>query len=491
MSEKTPFDESFQHKMNELPLPDENKSWQEMKQLLDEKEKRRPYFFFRYEKMAGALLLLLFLGLWLMIAPERKNLLTKRIDAKQNQTKSNNIHQRNLQQQTNGAELKSKNAPQQKDSFGFYSSEKTKTKIDIDSTQTYVSPYRNKMDVISKKQGLSEKKSMPSIPFSKRFIYTKSDSKENTSTIIRDSIYRALNDTLLYNQTAINKENYSAETLASIKKKDSLFLPTLKDSNEYTTVIADSLHTADHTSATAKAMIKIKRHKAYFIDAGVGIKQQLPFGGQKINTYNYNGDKALLKDYVPSVYLTVEKEKQWFLQAEFNYAAPRLVRDFIYWQHTNADYVHGNITRTENHLQKTFYNQVPISFNVYLHSSWSAGAGITYNWLQGAVASREVVISGAQPAVQITTQQTIPIKGYTDSFLYRSQMGVLLQAGYQKRRWFAGLRYLQDVQPFITYTLPNGTQKDKLNASFELMIRCRLFRSDKFSIAGHKHTKDK
>ena len=59
MSRKLPFEEAFNRKMNELPTPNEDKHWQQMKQLLDEKEKRRAFFFFRnYKVLGGAAIML-------------------------------------------------------------------------------------------------------------------------------------------------------------------------------------------------------------------------------------------------------------------------------------------------------------------------------------------------------------------------------------------------------------------------------------------------
>jgi hypothetical protein len=76
-------------------------------------------------------------------------------------------------------------------------------------------------------------------------------------------------------------------------------------------------------------------------------------------------------------------------------------------------------------------------------------------------------------------KQIIPMKHFNDSFLYKTQVHVLLQADYQWKRFSFGLRYTKDVQPYIKFTNPDGTVDEKRNQALQLMVRYRIWQSAK------------
>ena len=105
-----------------------------------------------------------------------------------------------------------------------------------------------------------------------------------------------------------------------------------------------------------------------------------------------------------------------------------------------------------------------------------------YNRLRGAVAEQKITTGDARSGAVTEAVQMMPVKGYTDSFLYRSQTSLLLQTGYVKNRWSAQLCFVKDMQPFIVYTLPDGSKTDKKNTSLQFLIGYQLFR---YSLPKH------
>ena len=97
-----------------------------------------------------------------------------------------------------------------------------------------------------------------------------------------------------------------------------------------------------------------------------------------------------------------------------------------------------------------------------------------YSWLHGAIAEREVSIHNVETQQQSISSRIEPIKGFTDSFLYKSQTYLLLQTAYQLHRFSFALRYTKDLQPYIKYTLPDGMVADKKNWSLEFVLRFSL-----------------
>ena len=216
------------------------------------------------------------------------------------------------------------------------------------------------------------------------------------------------------------------------------------------------------------------------ISAGIGLQQQIPLGGQKAVPYDYYGRTGSLSDYIPSVYLRVEKEEKWFVQGEFRYGAPQTLADFQYSRQTKID--SQNMTVTSFRLKKTYYHQLPLSFNYYVLPNFSVGIGGIYSRFHGAVSEKEVKKTDLQTQVETMSREIVNLQHFNDSFLYKTQVHALLQAEYHWKRFDFGLRYTKDVQPYIKYTQPDGHIDVKKNQTFQLLIRFRIWNSrDKFS----------
>ena len=212
--------------------------------------------------------------------------------------------------------------------------------------------------------------------------------------------------------------------------------------------------------------------KLRLFSAGITLQHPLPISGQTPVAYGYKAG-SLLADYIPSVWLRIERPKRWFFQGEFIYSAPQLVKAFAFSRQTRPDTGFTTIA-TILTMKKTFFHQIPLSFNYYLKSTWSLGAGVGYAWLQGAITQREVVRNTWQGQI-IDESSIIPVNQFTDSFLHRSHSFVLLQTEYKWKRFSAGIKYTRDLQSFITYISPDGRLIDKKNAALSLMLRFRLW----------------
>ncbi len=481
MSRKRSFEDSLKRKMNELPVPDENESWQKMKQLLDDNKKRKPFVLFKKEKITGATMLLLFLCLWLMISPEKMKHGSMADPLKRQVSEKEKNQKEKTNEVATGNRLSEKKADKKNtDSNHLSSAMQVPTDKETASVQPYNISDKNKLTTSHKKQFDVRKKPSFIATSSRKNFFNADHFKPNDYDIKkRRHNFSSQNSVTLQDKTFILGS--STETIADIDKDNNFFSFADDNSSRKMPVINDSLQKASAITTT-KTMISIKKRKAYFIEAGIGLQQQIPLNGQMIVSYQYNGDHTLVQDYIPSVYMKLVKENRWFIQAGFSYASPRLIKEFTYWQNTKTDYSHANTISDIYRLKKTFYSEVPVSFHFYVTPSWTIGGGIMYGWLRGAVAGRETVTYNALSGKQTTETQLLFVKAFTDSFLYKTQAGLLLQTGYEKNGWSVGLRYVKDMQPFVSYTLPDGRKNNKRNASLDLMIRYRLFQSKKFNL---------
>ena len=130
-------------------------------------------------------------------------------------------------------------------------------------------------------------------------------------------------------------------------------------------------------------------------------------------------------------------------------------------------------------LKKTYYHQLPVSFNYFLVSNLSVGIGGMYSHFYGAVTEKEITTFNTQTQAVSSIKQIIPVKHFTDSFLYKTQVHALLQADYHWKKFSFGLRYTKDIQPYIKYTRPDGTIDEEKNQSLQFILRYRLWNSRK------------
>ena len=117
--------------------------------------------------------------------------------------------------------------------------------------------------------------------------------------------------------------------------------------------------------------------------------QQLPVDGQKLVPYNSLGRKGTLADYIPSLYFRMYKDKKWFLQSEFRYGAPQNTKEITYKQQKLVDTNSNTTFSTSTKVKKTYYHQLPLSFNYFVLPNLSVGAGFTWNRFSNAVIEKE------------------------------------------------------------------------------------------------------
>lgn len=245
----------------------------------------------------------------------------------------------------------------------------------------------------------------------------------------------------------------------------------------------DSTHRNDTAALPVPLVVKegkTKKAKAasqIIWSAGVGMQQSIALQSQPSATPDSMGRKRAFFDYFPSVYLKAERGR-WAVQAEFQYGVPQPTAALSFSQKTTVYAASYVATETERlYLRRLYYHQLPVSLNYRLFPQLSVGIGGVYNIFQGAVVEREVSGKDVLGGDVDVRRQPEDIKGYRDSFFYKTTAGLLLQTDYHWKRLSLGLRYTQNLQPFIKYTQPNGAVADKANNALQAILRFRLWAS--------------
>ncbi|HEX2533676.1 MAG TPA: hypothetical protein VHK69_08070 [Chitinophagaceae bacterium] len=230
---------------------------------------------------------------------------------------------------------------------------------------------------------------------------------------------------------------------------------------------------ADSSDQKAKEATPPPRPRWAF-SAGLSVAQQIPLNGQTAVPYSAYGRKGSITDYLPAVYFRAQRNRI-FLQGGFRYGAPQQVKEITYSQQTVLDTFSGQLTHTSLRVKKTFYHQVPLSLHYRVTDRWSAGLGLVYNRFYGAVREEEVRSQRINaPADSAVSSKILPVQRQADSNFVRSHLYLMAETEYQWKRWGFGLRYQLGLQPYLRYTDPAGLLREEKNRNLQVFLRFRL-----------------
>jgi len=426
--------EALNKKLEELSLPDEEQSWQKMKALLDREEENDrilPPFFLT---CAGWALLILFIAGGVFIFwPSNEDSISKTDPTKKKEISAGNTPQ--LPQVKTSSDSNS-------DTIGFSSPSKIEHyQIPLDQKNKNLKTKVNNKIEEKKRTGAKRPVLLPL--------------KKNTDAgTPQPSVNSPINENPT--QTVQDKTSDSI-----ITKKDSV---QIKDTAALETIDKDSL------VVEKKIEPKEKKNQNFYFAAGLSLQQQLPIGGQSLTPYSAYGRKSSLSNYLPAIYLRFYKENRWSLQVDFRYGAPQATKELSYRSTTTRDSMRRTTTSATLRLKKTFYHQLPFSFNYSPFPDFSFGAGGMYSRFESAVSENELKVRNNQTNTETVTRRIIKIPSTTDSVFTASQWNYLLQAEYSWKKWGAGFRYTGGLQPFIRYT-ENGIKKEEKNHSLQVFLR--------------------
>jgi hypothetical protein len=468
MNERLPYELQLQQQWINLPLPDENMAWADMRHRLEEEDDRPVIAWWRKGcAVWGTLLLLLLATGWWVFRPERWFI----GETNMQQQKGNTPSSGKRTTDGNGVPGKNNNAPvngkgatagnntvsgrstittteggrKTKPAAGTTGSSKPKPVTDQTSSSIVSGdggkPGRNRQPVNNStqpQQPVSNASQKPVIDQPVPPADSISNSKKNNIPT-PDSVIAKI-DSVKKKDTVANKP-----TVASVPKTDS------------------------------------SKKRKIFYSAGIAGHQQIPLGGQKFTPYSSSGRKSSLADYIPSVYFRVNKENKWFIQGEFRYGAPQYTKEFLYKNQTKNDTINQtpySVTTTAK-LKKTFYHQLPVTFNYYVLPNWSLGAGLAWNKFSSAVSDQSIIGVNSNTLADTVLPGTGIVKIKKDSVFPNSYFQAVFETHYSWKRFSFGARYMFGLQPYIKFTLPNGGQQQEKNSSLQLFIRYELWRSGK------------
>ncbi len=473
MNERLPYEDELVNRLNDLPLPNEEMAWEDMRRRLEKDDGDKPVIVPLLKGCGGYAILLISLAIVLLLIIDPAKWFHTKVEEQPNnitvvETKTNDNKDRQggvgktvlpgstTKNNVNTDSLLSVN-DSLKSRFSADDSSEINNSAKIKRT-TYQRTGTAKN--VKRGDGIRSKKHQPvpvlllskgqvKVPISDAAPETAQDDLSNSKEI--EHPQKVAN-----NDSSLSKQSKDETGKDSIKHK------------AVDTIVPRQVPKQDSLQG-----------KPLYFGAGLGMHQLLPIAGQKSNPYNSLGRKSSLGDYIPSVYLRLYKDKKWFIQSEFRYGAPQYTKEIIFNQ-KKFDSIGSGIppTITNSTIKKTFYHQLPLSFNYFVVPGLSIGTGISFNRFQSALVQEDVYRGTTQsPDSLVSTELKTQEKA--DSNFVTTYIQALIEAQYKWKRISVGARYSFGLQPYLKFTLPGGEEGREKNSSLQLFIRYEFWRSGK------------
>lgn len=446
MSERLPYEEQLPQQLRDFPLPDEDAAWADMKRRLEEDDDDGIIVWWR-KGCAGLGLLLVALivtGWWFFTRHDRgEHHKEPVIPRKDLPVTADTVKNLSVTGRADTA-IVSKDISVMADPSSRIATDKVNSSI----------PQNQAVATTENRKG-SGKEQKPDKP-----VQVARDSSSEQKPAITSSVINKPDDTgklagSVNDSSVIHRAQVFIAGDSSNKKTD----PTKKI-------------TAPVNKDSAKKEKKSSSAE-YSISGGLGLTQQLPIAGQKAVPYSSQGRSFSLADYIPSVYFRFTRENRWFIQGEFRYGAPQYNKPLTYFY--QDDTTGSSSVVTEKQLQKTYYHQLPISFNYYITPEWAIGSGIVWNRFSKSVFQQSTRDPQASPD-SFLSKEIVVGKDPAAEGLSKSYLQGLIESQYQWKRFSFGARYTFGLSSYLHFTLPGQPERKETNRSLQLFIRYQLFK---------------
>lgn len=476
MNGSLPYEKQLQQQWIDLPLPDEDRAWADMKRRLEEDDDDGIIAWWRRGCVAGGFLLLVLLAMgWWVLQPRKWFSNAYKPGPATHQ--ENSPGQQGPKDSISTIEDNSRYNPSNENSNPVKPDTGDLQHDSLPVTQGIIISEDSDRPVSSKSTAGANKEPRAIVSKQTGELVVKTNAGRSVRRPTVKKQVEAKVDTRNQDpQTGINNQNpgmpvdhtipVTAEPAGT--KTDSVPAPVKPGTLTQTKRNKDSLPTPVVKRDSTKK-------KIVFFSAGIAMHQQLPVAGQNFTPYSSSGRKGTLADYIPAVYFRVNKKDKWFLQSEFRYGAPQYTKDFLYHQKSDSTAQLGK-TITSSRLKKTYYHQLPVTFNYYVLPNWAIGAGLSWNKFTSAVAEEEVIKPNSiiQPDSLVSR---LIVRSKNDSAFAKSYFQAVFETQYQWKKFSLGARYSFGLQPYIKFTLPGGAQQQERNTSLQVFLRYQFWKS--------------
>ena len=494
MNEQHPYDKLLADKLKKLPLPDIEKSWPEMRRLLDDEmpegggysKRRGGWWFF------GAVLVFIIAGSWTLMTLHfsRQNVDPPLTNSKNSSPPEADQAKKDVR----------KNSEKE---------EEADDKILLSTDQKIVNPSKTPTPLREKQ--LTEKNLAEQSSETTASVTPAPGHPDNTRTIVKGSAGKRAGNRA-GNRAGKSEGNSAGPASSSVLPGD----PTDERSMDPSVIagiqhfpaasfaaLMDSVND-DHISNVQYAHVSRKyyrRNKKYGVPAnirqpyttagrnfaiGLSLPLGFPLGDQKMLGYNANAGPNTATDYIPAPHIQYHFNGRSYIQSEVQVMNPQFIRPVLLYQNYSANSVSN--TTSSIYARKLYYFNVPVSVHYSPFKHFYMGTGLQFSSLLSGVAMHEKIRTGMVSSDSI--YQVSYAKFSNDSIsnkLNGSEMRLMLDANYYWNKFTVGLRYNQALSNYVSARAAPSTPYifDK-NKSLQFYMRYNLWEDKKRRNTGKR-----
>ena len=503
MNEHHPYDKLLADKLKKLPLPDIEKSWPEMRRLLDDEmpegggysKRRGGWWFF------GAVLVFIIAGSWTLMT-----LHFSRQNVDPPLTNSENSSPPEADQAKKDVRKNSEKEGEADD------------KILLSTDHKIVNESKNQTPLTEKQlpdRQLTEKQLTEQPPETNGSLKAGIDHGDKVGHTVRDS--RKVSG----NNSGVQQKEKDSERIGRFTPQESGSGDPLHTSESESSldpsVIAGVQHFAaasfaalmdsvndDHISNVQYAHVSRKyyrRNKKYGVPAnvrqpyttagrnfaiGLSLPLGFPLGDQKMLGYNVNAGPNTATDYIPAPHIQYHFNGRSYIQSEVQVMNPQFIRPVLLYKNYSANSVSN--TTSSVYARKLYYFNVPVSVHYSPFKHFYMGTGLQFSSLLSGVAMHEKIRTGMVSSDSI--YQVSYAKFSSDSIsnkLNGTEMRLMLDANYYWNKFTVGLRYNQALSNYVSArAAPSTPYTFDKNKSLQFYMRYNLWEDKKRKNTGKR-----
>ncbi|MBC7904158.1 MAG: hypothetical protein H7Y27_12075 [Gemmatimonadaceae bacterium] len=200
---------------------------------------------------------------------------------------------------------------------------------------------------------------------------------------------------------------------------------------------------------------------------GLALNSVVATGSQTRSSYNVNAKSGTLSDYIPSPYVQYHFNKAVYIQTEINLSSPQHTPQLLIDRETNPN------NERSVYLQKLYYFNWPFSMHYSPFKNFYLAGGVQFSSFQSGVAlfqDRNLQSSAISNNVLKFKDDSLASRLSPNE--WRWQTG----ADYYIKRFTLGMRYNRAFRDLVNYKLsPNLPVTDTRNSAFTLFLKYNLY----------------
>lgn len=509
MNEQQPYEKHIAEKFQQLPLPDVEPNWQQMKSLLN-REMPRGGGYWRWITGIGILLVMLG-GTWYFIS--HKEIIST---ANISEGTGTGVTEQNTDSNTSSGNSVGKEVKKQNEaSVTLKDSSDQSTNQRLNDSLNTKNEENLHINLSGKTPATSNKSSQQT---DKIVINNDRYQKKNKGNHIVD---KSLKDEWRRVETALSNKKPTAVKRNGDKMEQFLNQGPGNDQNDLkgegsiknstvqydkhniiaeanvAKLIGDSIKQQNYSGIfketgleDQRQSVKAKSTKSRNLYAGenkslaVGFSLPLgfPLGDQKPGAYNINAKPNIISDFIPVPHLQYHINNKLYLQTEVQIMNPQYIQSVLLYQQKTELPSINTVHYNSVYAKKLYYFNIPVGIHYSPFQHFYLGTGLQFSSLVSGVALHEESSSviGSGRTTLLSERYT---KFKSDSISDRidnSEFRLMLDANYYWKQFTVGLRYNQALSNYVSFRLNNAAPlfQDK-NKSVQFYLRYNLWEDHK------------